>query len=608
MLHLPSLEWRPKPYSAGDIDGEGSKRLLGRPDMDLPNLLIRETAQNTWDARLPGKVPTFNVHLHTITGQAWDVLKWNILPGDATGLGLKELLNRGPVRVLEISDRNTKGLAGPTRNDRKTEGVPTDFIDFVLSVGAPRDVHLGGGTYGFGKTASYLASSCGTMVIWTRTKTLTGELEDRLIGSAIGPSFSIDDQRFTGRHWWATPHSHVGWSGASVQPIIGDQAAETARHVFTTDFTGDETGTSLLIIDPIAEGSDEDLVESWRAAIIRNLWPKLIDDQEDSRKMAINLSHESKLIPIWKNSEKRITDVKAKALEAVRLAQGQSDTHSTGGVIVVPISWGKARRLLGHVGLARVIPPSTDPDSDGSNRITYMRHEAELVVKTDLATQPNTGAPGWVGVFKPVSDMDDVFARSEPAAHDSWNPEGLMAPQEKSFVRVALRDIKKEVKEYVEPKPSGPSHDGQSPTGLLSNSLAGLTGSASGARIVPEPGRTHAQSTRLHKPRVAVLGAEPLVRSAEERSLGVQSARIRLEVVGGDEVTIRTGSLAVAMEGGRASSSDGSVRVTRWESGNREELGEAFSARNGDEVVVDLQFPEGLAIDCSFVCEPKVSQ
>lgn len=607
MLGLPSLQWRPKPYSAGDIDGEGSKRLLGKPDMDLPNLLMRETAQNTWDARLPGKIPQFNVHLRTLTGQASDVLNWNILPGEATSLGLKEVLSSGSVRVLEISDRNTKGLAGPTRNDRKTEGVPTDFIDFVLSVGAPRDVHLGGGTYGFGKTASYLASSCGTMVIWTRTKAQTGELEHRLIGSAIGPSFNINRHRYTGRHWWATPNSHAGWSGASVQPIVGDQAADMARHVFSTDFTGDDTGTSLLIIDPIAEGSDEELVESWRAAIIRNLWPKLLDTQPDKRKMSIRLSHESKEIPIFKDFEKRVVAVKGKALKAVRMVQAQDEAAPDDSVLIVPIASQRPKRLLGHVGLVRVLPPSQDPKSDGSNRITYMRHEAELVVKTDLETQTDPGTPGWVGVFKPVSDVDDVFARSEPAAHDSWNPEGLTDRWEKTYVRVAIRDIQKAVKDYVTPKPSNPAHDGQSPTGLLSNSLAGLTGSAPGARVVPEPQRNRPHSTRQVRPKVEVLAAEPLTRSAEERSLGLQSAQVRLKVVGGDEVTIRTGSLAIAVEGSRDSSSDGSIRVTQWTSGDRAEPGESFSARNGDEVLVDLQFPEGLAIDCSFVCKPKVS-
>ena len=46
-----SLGWFPKQFGPGDIDGVGAKRLLGTPNIEPAWVLVRETAQNSWDAR-----------------------------------------------------------------------------------------------------------------------------------------------------------------------------------------------------------------------------------------------------------------------------------------------------------------------------------------------------------------------------------------------------------------------------------------------------------------------------------------------------------------------------------------------------------------------------
>ena len=58
-----------------------------------------------------------------------------------------------------------------------------------------------GGTYGFGKTISYIVSSVNSVVIHSRTKH-RGRFRSRLIACAIGDEFTYERKLLTGRHWW----------------------------------------------------------------------------------------------------------------------------------------------------------------------------------------------------------------------------------------------------------------------------------------------------------------------------------------------------------------------------------------------------------------------
>ena len=180
------------------------------------------------------------------------------------------------------SGRSKSPTEGPSasaaRSGTISRSIPvrdTDFIDLVFNIGAPRDVHLGGGTYGFGKTISYVASSVGTILIWSRCEGSSG-LEHRLIGSAIGDGFNMDGLRFTGRHWWG----NVIASEGRVEPAVGDLAEELGEAVFATRFDRDVTGTSILILDPQLGGdSSEKNVALLAEAVVWNLWPKLLAEQ-----------------------------------------------------------------------------------------------------------------------------------------------------------------------------------------------------------------------------------------------------------------------------------------------------------------------------------------
>ena len=107
---------------------------------------------------------------------------------------------------------------------RPTRSNPTgtyDWVDFVLNVGEANTQGHTGGTYGFGKTISYVVSKANAVVIHSRTMH-QGRLETRLIACAIGEKFTRGQKLFTGRHWW-------GESGGDVPiPVTGREADRIA--------------------------------------------------------------------------------------------------------------------------------------------------------------------------------------------------------------------------------------------------------------------------------------------------------------------------------------------------------------------------------------------
>ena len=146
-------------------------------------------------------------------------------PATHRGPGSQSCSRRDEISAVEVSDRGTVGLGGPIRNDLAVDpGVDTDFIDLVFDIGAPGMPTWAAGAYGFGKTISYVSSSVGAVLIWSRCEGSSG-LEHRLIGSAIGDGFNMGGLRFTGRHWWGNTIASEG----RVEPAVGDLAGRTRR-------------------------------------------------------------------------------------------------------------------------------------------------------------------------------------------------------------------------------------------------------------------------------------------------------------------------------------------------------------------------------------------
>lgn len=453
-----SLSWFPKQAGPGDIDGVGAKRLLGTPNIEPAWVLVRETAQNSWDARGVSPRIDFTLNLRLLERPLVEILRSRVFTGDPPSTGLAELLRHDEIWALEVSDRGTVGLGGPIRNDLAVEpGIDRNFIDLIFNIGAPRDVHLGGGTYGFGKTITYLLSSVGTVLIWSRCEGVSGH-EDRLIGSAIGEAFNMDGSRYTGRHWWG----NVITTENRVEPAVGSLASELGYVIFAEHFPSDVTGTSILILDPQLGGATpEENVQLLTNAVTWNLWPKLIADQSGRSQMNISIQLNGQPSALPDIQQHPILSGYAQCLLTVRAAESKTAYENLAQRF--PVEWQEIwcmqpRTLLGHLALTRY--PASTRVKNPAHSVALMR-QAELIVKYLDRRELDVEGFQWAGVFKPSMEVDDSFALAEPPAHDDWVPQAIEDRKRRREVNVALRRVREAADEYMVPRnaDSTPTHE-----------------------------------------------------------------------------------------------------------------------------------------------------
>ena len=498
-----ALDWYPKPFTPGDMEGGGALKLLGKPNLHLVSVLVRETAQNSWDARLKDQTVEFVLHGRTLHRDGICILRDRIFSDAGKGTGVGKILSSDQLDVLEVTDRGTCGLGGPIRNDiAYQDDVETDYVDFVLNIGAKQDKSMGGGTYGYGKTICYLASSVQTIVIWTKTE-INGVIESRLIASAFGEQFDLEGKRYTGRQWWGRLKADM------IEPVTGQEADEIAASLYSKPFADGETGTSILILSPILSDNIKQLIKQCSTAALWHLWPKIISFPGTRPAMTIATVLEGQQQSIPDPSQHPFLRGYVQSLNAIRAMQ-KGDNQSSEITSCVPITFGRTRTVLGHLAVSKV-PCIDDRESDDpivpvsgvSSHVALMRHETELVVMYQPNNKPPIDSVHYCGVFKPIADMDASFAKSEPPAHDSWEWAGMRNKTQKSHVRVALRKIKETWAIQTQRKVDVKHSQLEVALGGLSSQLSDLVPEIGGTRA--GPGRVSPRKKKKAK-RKAVVG------------------------------------------------------------------------------------------------------
>lgn len=443
---MNQLQLYSEPFAkTGNMAAEGFRRLLGRPALGLLQTLIREGIQNVLDASQGVSGPTVLIRLRTLSAVQQMALNRELLAerprGDGTSADIDDSLKKPGLRVLELCDFGTEGLSGPTRADTPHDGVePLNFVNFLRNVGAARDTHQGGGTYGYGKSSLYAMSYCSTIVVDSLTR-CSGREERRLMACHLGAAFDAlsadgERRRFTGRHWWGVLDGND-----SVEPTTNENAIAISEAIGMPGRDASQTGTSILIVDPLlgddgAQATIDDVVET----VLWNFWPRMVASTPEHRKLKVEIELEGKRVPVPAPEDFPPLDLFAAAIA----------DHRSGKAVLQPIRCDRPKKLLGNLVIREGLRaerrgPAARVDSSipkQSSHIALMR-PVELVVKYIEGEPRPDRRFDWAGVFicSEDKDVEEAFALAEPPAHDDWIPDNLPKGNAKTFVRVGLRRL-----------------------------------------------------------------------------------------------------------------------------------------------------------------------
>lgn len=502
----------------GNIAGEGFRRLLGRPTLGLLQTVIREALQNSVDAAPEGKKVEIVLRFRTLEGEALARLRdlfFRTLPPESAevtaqdddGTSLRDLLAGEQVSLLEIADFNTTGLAGPTRADVAKSSEDLDFVNFLRNVGAARDTHHGGGTYGYGKTSLYALSRVSTIIADTQT-TCDGVPVRRIMGCHLGDTFEAvaDGQRrrFTGRHWWGRNDFEGG-----VEPLEGAEAAELSELLGLPPRDQSRPGTTIAIVAPHVDRG-EDLRAELVETVLWNFWPRMCDFTAQERRIDVCLEFEGEQVEIPSPENYPPLDLYAQALRNVR-GEGEGEVST--------IRSGKPIADLGRLSIVRGLHATRNlmalreesPMREQAHAIALMR-PVELVVRYLPGEAFADKRFEWAGVFICSKDdeIEKAFAVSEPPAHDDWIPDMLPKGRAKTFVNVALRELKLAAATYVQPRAALGAGEERGPSvartaAKLGRLLSSTSGKGPGRATSPGGGVGNKKKIAISAPRFVGL-------------------------------------------------------------------------------------------------------
>jgi hypothetical protein len=635
---MMSLELFSEPYQpTGGIASEGIRNVLGRPALELLTLLVREAGQNTWDARRSDDIPVdLRFDAWELTPAQIEVAQGEVFLDEPANIPLKERLDGNPWPcVLMVSDRGTTGLGGPLRADEVTgRDEPHDFVDFLRNIGQPRDKRFGGGTYGYGKSVLYNASGVRTILVYTRCCTSEG-YQSRLIGAALGDQYEahVNGQArpFTGRHWWGHMAEGV------IDPVLDAEADELAWRMGFAVMTDTETGTSIMILDPLFEArTGPEAMAYLVEASLWSFWPNMVSVDESPPRLRVHAS--------WKGEEIQVTSPADHPRLRGFVGALREAERSTGSRR--PITIDRPRRHLGWMAFHRFAVTDPDPGRAGADAAPIgpgVHHAALMrtprnIVKYVAGDPLPHEAAGYAAVFIADAAVDSAFAAAEPPSHDDWLPAVLERGWDKRFVTVALRNIRRELQNHVAPPAPPRGRDRMPPLGAIANELASMfpweagpgagvaltdgvsatpgdpgasTASRGGGSERGRPGGTDgAGSSRSGRARVEIDGAPQL---EVEVTGPVIRLRFMVRAAAGSPATVVSADARVAVQDGEAVEDEppegaDMPRVLRWEDPDGRPTGgegqiEIPASREGPWAVV-VTSPGDTAVAVNLAAKP----
>lgn len=398
----------------GGAAGEAYANTLKSPGMQPEHVLAREAIQNSVDAGLGAPKVTVRFRLRSLKGkEKSDFVHAAELSGQEVRREALELASpncletlsnpRKPLELLYVEDYEAEGLSG----DPHDKG--SNFYRLLLSLGdrsKARTEKGTGGSYGFGKSVYSSSSAIQTIFAYTRFAGEDGVETTRLFGCGYYKSHEYRGKSYSGRSWLGTAKRTDEQGRTIVDPLDGKKADNLAARLGFELRDEGQTGTTILIVDASVNLGDIIIgVEDW-------WWPRLIEHKLDVE--AIDTSGEMFVPRPRRNEQLR------PFIDAFEIARGVA-APKTGTQKLNPLN------RLGETSLGTcgyVVAPLNAQGSaivrgDRCNTVALIRAPLMVVAYKSFSET----APVVVGAFMGSEEIDLVLKKSEPPAHDRWDPD-----------------------------------------------------------------------------------------------------------------------------------------------------------------------------------------
>lgn len=312
---------------------------------------------------------------------------------------------RTALQLLYIDDYHSVGLSGGAHDKG------SNFYRLLLSLGdrsKNRSSKGTGGSYGFGKSVYSSSSAIQTIFAYTRFVDDSGEEQTRIFGCGYYASHIFGGDDFSGRAWFGVVRKRDAQGRTVVDPVEGNPANKLAEALGFELRKEGSLGTSILIVD--AEVDVKGIVtgvEEW-------WWPRLIEHKLD---VEVHDADGNVHIP-----RPRKNDAIRPFIDAFDIAR-QRATPKTGMQKFFRLN-NQGTTPLGTCGF--VVAPV---DAQGAPFLPSERSNSVALIRAPLmvvAYKPfSETAPAVVGTYvaPDVPEVDLVLKKSEPPAHDRWDPE-----------------------------------------------------------------------------------------------------------------------------------------------------------------------------------------
>lgn len=224
--------------------GSSLLKLIQNNNMPLLDLLVRESVQNSLDAKNEkDKYVTVNF----ITGKFEKRKLNNELEGitDALNKEFKE----EQCEYIAIRDSNTVGLTGKLHFSEVQDNNYGNLLKLIYEISKPQTAEGAGGSWGLGKTV-YFRIGIGLVLYYSRIKNEKGQYESRLAASFVEDELSskakipvYKNKSKRGIAWWG---ECIGEN--ETRPITDDVYIDKILKIFNiSSYRDEETGTTIII-------------------------------------------------------------------------------------------------------------------------------------------------------------------------------------------------------------------------------------------------------------------------------------------------------------------------------------------------------------------------